>query len=83
MLEVAGLWKLPDKMQVCYMESIQKGIPPPIWGAARAFYPHNFSHQKYSKKSAYPWVEKISEKICGKMFRVKESPQSCGKGAKC
>lgn len=45
---------------------------PPIWGAARALCPHNFSHQKYSKKSAYPWVEKISEKICGKMFRGKK-----------
>ena len=51
------------------MESIQKGTPPPIWEAKNALYPHNFPHQKYSKKSACLWVEKISEKFVGKMFR--------------
>lgn len=67
------------------MESMQKGIPPPIWEAKNALYPHNFSHQKYSKKSAYPWAEKISEKICGKMFRGKSKAPNLverGLGAK-
>lgn len=74
-------------MPAIYGEHTRRDTPP-TWGAARAFYPHNFSrhksrkkfaprkhnfsHQKYSKKSAYPWVEKISEKICGKMFRGKK-----------
>ena len=38
-----------------YLESIQKGTPPPIWEVPSAFYPHNFSHQKYRKKS--PWQD--------------------------
>ena len=36
----------------CYIESMQKGTPPPIGGAASALYPHNFSHRKYRKKFA-------------------------------
>ena len=28
---------------------------PPIWGATSALHPHNFSHQKYRKKS--PWSD--------------------------
>lgn len=70
---------------LCYIESMQQRTPPPIGGAASAFYPHNFSHQKYSKKSACPWVEKISEKICGKMFRGKMKAPNLverGRGAK-
>ena len=31
--------------------SIKEGIPPPICGATSALYPHNFSRQKYRKKS--------------------------------
>lgn len=56
---------------------------PPIGGAASAFYPHNFSHQKYRKKS--PWLDwkKFRKKFAGKCFGGRESPQSCGKGAKC
>ena len=49
----------------CYIDSIQKGIPPPIGGATRALYPHNFSHQKYSKKSACLMLEKFSEIFSG------------------
>ena len=43
---------------------------PPIWEATSAFYPHNFSHQKYSKKS--PWQDwkkfrkKLQENVSGK-----------------
>ena len=70
-----------------YIARMQQMTPPPYLGSKNALYPHNFSHQryekkslgkshnfshqKYSKKSACPWVEKISEKICGKMFRRK------------
>ena len=72
--------------------------PPPIWGAARAFSPHNFSHQKsrkkftprkhnfshqkYRKKSPWSDWKKFRKKFVGKCFGGKESPQSCGKGAR-
>lgn len=83
----AGSKGQQNRMTVCYMENHQQEDPPPIAGATSALHPHNFSHQKYekkslgkshnfshrkySKKSACLWVEKISEKICGKMFRGK------------
>ena len=56
------------------MESIRKRDTPPIDGATSALYPHNFSHQKSRKKFALARLEKISEKICGKMFRGKGKP---------
>ena len=38
---------------------------------------------KNTEKSQPALGEKISEKICGKMFRGKrKAPQSCGKGAR-
>ena len=53
------------------LESIQKATtPPPIWGAASAFYPHNFSPQKSRKKS--PWQDwknfgkNLRENVSGK-----------------
>ena len=55
---------------------------PPIWGATSAFYPHNFSHQKSRKKSPWPEWKKFRKKFAGKCFGVRESPQSCGKGAR-
>ena len=61
-------------MPVCYMESMQKGIPPPIWGAARALYPHNFSHQKSRKKSPWPDWKKNRKKFAGKCFGGKRKP---------
>ena len=64
-------------------KGIKEGHPPPSCGATRAFHPHNFSHHKNRKKFAYLWLEKFSEIFYGRMFRVKESPQSCGKGARC
>ena len=67
---------------VCYVESIQKGTPPPIWGATRAFSPHNFSHQKYRKKSPWSDWKKFRKKFAGKCFGVRESPQSWRKGAR-
>ena len=37
------------------VERAKSNHPPPIWGAASAFSPHNFPHQKYRKKS--PWQD--------------------------
>ncbi len=54
--------------------------PPPIGGAASAFYPHNFSHQKYSKKSACHWVKKFRKKFVGKCFGRKGKPPILMKG---
>ncbi len=67
-------------MPICYMEGMQKGIPPPICGAARAFYPHNFPHQKYSKKSPWPDWKKFRKKFVGKCFGGKGKPPILWKG---
>ena len=54
-----GIWRKPTKRDT-----------PPIWGATSALYPHNFSHQKYSKKS--PWQigknfgKNLQENVSGK-----------------
>ena len=63
-------------------EDIKEGTPPPICGAPSAFYPHNFSHQKYRKKSPWSDWKKFRKKFAGKCFGVRESPQSCRKGAR-
>ena len=60
----------------------EKGHPPPIWGAPRAFSPHNFSRQKYRKKSPWSDWKKFRKKFVGKCFGGRESPQSCRKGAR-
>ena len=80
-----------------YMVSTGQG-PPPICGATSALHPHNFSHQKSRKKFAprkhnfshqksrkkSPWQDwkKFRKKFAGKCFGVRESPQSCRKGAR-
>ena len=51
-----------------------KGTPPPIRGAARALHPHNFSHQKYSKKSPWSDWKKFRKKFAGKCFGGKGKP---------
>ena len=77
---------------------MQQMTPPPYLGSKNALYPHNFSHQKsrkkfaprkhnfshqkYSKKSPWPDWKKIRKKFARKCFGGKESPQSCGKGAR-
>ena len=71
---------------------------PPYLGSKKALYPHNFSHQKSRKKFAprnhnfshqksrkkSPWSDwkKFRKKFAGKCFGVRESPQSCRKGAR-
>ena len=65
-----------------YRESLQKGTPPPYLGSKKRLYPHNFSPQKYRKKSPWSNRKKISEKICGKMFRGKRKPPILWKGGK-
>ena len=71
-----------------YIErAYKKGTPPPIWGASKVFTPIIFRTKKVEKsspqeniifrtknteKSRLGRLEKISEKICGKMFRGKE-----------
>ena len=78
------------------MESIQQGTPPPIWGAARALYPHNFSHQKSRKKFAprkhnfshqkyrkkSPWSDwkKFRKKFVGKCFGEEKAPNLVERG---
>lgn len=49
----AGGVRKQKRMKACliYSEHTKRDTPP-IGGAASALYPHNFSHQKYSKKSA-------------------------------
>ena len=77
-------WRQAGRKPLCYMQKGHKrGTPPTICGATRAFHPHNFSHHKNRKKFAYLWLEKFSEIFYGRMFRVKESPQSWGEGARC
>ena len=66
------------------MESMQKGTHPPIWGAEKPFTPIIF-RTKNTAKSRLGRLEKISEKICGKMFRGKEKAPNLverGLGAK-
>ena len=60
-------------MPVCYMESMQKGIPPPFRERQVLFTPIIF-RTKNPEKSRLGLGEKISEKICGKMFRGKRKP---------
>ena len=64
------------------LESMQQRTPP-ICGAESAFYPHNFPHQKYRKKSPWSDWKKFRKKLVGKCFGGRESPQSWGKGAMC
>ena len=80
------------------MHKGHKRGPPPICGATRAFHPHNFSHHKNRKKfaqediifrtentaksqTALGW-KKFRKKFAGKCLGEKESPQSCGEGAR-
>ena len=80
------------------MERAHKKGHPPILGATSALYPHNFSHHKNRKKFAQEDIifrtknpEKSRLGLIGKNFGKnlrenvsgeKESPQSCGKGAR-
>ena len=70
------------KGDACYIVGTGQGTPPPIAGATNSLYPHNFSHQKYRKKSPWSDWKKFRKKFVGKCFGEKESPQSCGKGAR-
>ena len=45
---------------------------PPHLGSKNALYPHNFSHQKYSKKSPWSDWKKFRKKFVGKCFGGKE-----------
>ena len=66
-----------------YIARMQQMTPtPPYLGSKNALYPHNFSHQKYRKKSPWSDWKKFRKKIAGKCFGVRESPQSCRKGAR-
>ena len=86
LVSAGGVWKQGRmKARLIYSEHTKRATPPPICGATSALYPHNFSHHKNRKKFACPWVEKISEKICRRMFRGKrEAPNLVerGRGAK-
>ena len=82
-------WAMPELMKdggyikpVIVWRAYKKRPPPPIWGATSAFYPHNFSHQKSRKKSPWQDWKKFRKKFAGKCFGVRESPQSCRKGAR-
>ena len=73
-----------------------KGDTPPIRGAARAFYPHNFSrqksrkkfaprkhnfsHQKYSKKSPWSDWKNFRKKFVGKCFGEEKAPNLVERG---
>lgn len=76
---------------------IKEGTPPPFAERQVPFIPiifraikvekkfaprkHNFSHRKYSKKSACLWLEKFSEIFYGRMFRGKRNaPTRRGSG---
>ena len=83
LLECRRLWKQGRMNAGLLYRGHAKRDTPPIGGATSALHPHNFSHHKNRKKFAYLWLEKFSEIFYGRMFRVKESPQSCGKGARC
>ena len=60
-----------NECRLIYRESLQKEPPPSIWVAKNAFTPIIF-RTKNTEKSRLGRLEKISEKICGKMFRGKE-----------
>ena len=62
-----------DADAIC-RKGIKEGTPPPICGATSALHPHNFSHRKYSKKSACLWLENFSEIFSGECFGGKEKP---------
>ena len=62
------------------MESAQKEIPPPIAGATSALYPHNFSHQKYRKKSPWSDWKKFRKKFAGKCFGERKAPNLVERG---
>ena len=64
-----GLWEQPGSRE--QPGAYKRGHPPPIWGAARAFYPHNFSHRKYRKKSPWSDWKKFRKKFVGKCFGEK------------
>ena len=64
----------------CYIESIQKRTPPPIWGATSALYPHNFSHQKYSKKSACLWEKKFGKNLRENVSGERKAPNLVERG---
>ena len=68
--------------RLLYRESLQKGTPPPIWGAKSAFTPIIF-RTKNTEKSRLGLIGKnfgknLQENVSGE----RESPQSCGKGAR-
>ena len=65
----ADIWREPTKKDT-----------PPIWGATSALYPHNFSHQKYSKKSPWSDWKKFRKKFAGKCFREKKAPNLVERG---
>lgn len=55
--------ELEQRNALCYIENLQQRTPPPICGAASALYPHNFPHQKYSKKSACLWEKNFGKNL--------------------
>ena len=72
--------KKPDEIEpLCYMESIQEGHPPPFGERQEPSTPIIFRAKKV-EKSRLGRLEKISEKICGKMFRGKGKPPILWKG---
>ena len=81
----------PDCLKIRHEGSEMNGSPllygeqatrdtPPIWGATRALHPHNFSHQKYRKKSPCLGWEKFRKKFVGKCFGEENAPNLVERG---
>ena len=68
--------------RLLYSEDAKRATPPPIWGAKTPFTPIIFRTKNTAKSQpAFGW-KKFRKKFAGKCFGEKESPQSCGKGAR-
>lgn len=63
-----------------YMGAYNNRHPPPYLGSKNALYPHNFSHQKYSKKSPWSDWKKFRKKFVGKCFGGRKAPNLVERG---
>ena len=61
----------------------KKGHPPPIWGAKSAFTPIIFRTKNTAKSHLALGRKNFGKNLRENVSGEKESPQSCGKGARC
>ena len=69
-------------MPICYMEGIQKGTPPPFAERKKPFTPIIFRTKNTAKSRLGLIGKNFGKNLWENVSGERESPQSCGKGAR-